>query len=263
MVASLLLIPTPIAEEGALHLPAETLVRLHSTRRFLVETPKAARRHLSRLGHPLPPAEWILTPIPPSPDPAWCQMALAPCRAGESVALLTDCGAPAIADPGAAVVAAAHLLSIPVEPLVGPSSLLLALMASGLPAQRFAFHGYLPVKETACRAAIGKLETLSRRDACTQIFIETPYRNDRLLRLLLTVLSPTTRLAIAYHLTAPDGWVRTRTVGEWRHHPPVLARRPVTFLFNAALPPPPDILLPGSAGPTPSKVSSDRQEGAL
>ncbi|MCL4695571.1 MAG: SAM-dependent methyltransferase [Burkholderiaceae bacterium] len=141
---------------------------------------------------------------------------LAPALAGHDIGLLSEAGLPAVADPGAAVVAAAHTLGVPVLALPGPSSLMLALAASGLDGQSFAFVGYLPQEAGARRERIRELEAASRRLKQTQIFIETPYRNTALFAALLDSAAPTTRLSISVALTLPEGWSRTAPIAQWR-----------------------------------------------
>lgn len=156
---------------------------------------------------------------------------LKPLREGRSLGLLSEAGCPAIADPGAALVEAAHREGFRVVPLVGPSAITLALMASGLEGQRFAFCGYLP-RDAAERAKrICELEARSRREGETEIFIETPYRNDALLSALLDTCAPTTRLCVAADLTLPSEAVETRPVGEWKAKP--IGKRPAVFLLLA------------------------------
>lgn len=160
---------------------------------------------------------------------------LAPARAGHDIGLLSEAGLPAVADPGSALVAAAHAAGIAVEPLAGPSALLLALAASGLNGQSFAFVGYLPVEAAARAARIRELEALSRRLNQTQIAIETPYRNDALLAALAEHLQATTRLAVACGLTLPDQRCETRTAQAWRKAPgaPLGGQLPAVFCFLA------------------------------
>lgn len=147
---------------------------------------------------------------------------LAPIKAGNDLGLISEAGLPAIADPGAQLVAAAHAQGIAVLPLSGPSSLLLALGASGLNGQSFAFVGYLPVDAAARTARLRELEALSRRHGQTQLMIETPYRNQALLDALLAGLQPGTRLSVSVGLTLPQGWTRTSTVAQWRAKPQAL-----------------------------------------
>jgi 16S rRNA (cytidine1402-2'-O)-methyltransferase len=150
------------------------------------------------------------------------------------VGLISEAGVPGVADPGAAVVRRAHALGLKVVPLVGPSSLTLALMASGLEGQRFAFHGYLPVEEHALAARLRALESASRRERATQLFIETPYRNDRMLRAILQHCAPATLLCVASDLTQPGESVRTQSIEAWRRAPPEIGKRPTVFLLLAS-----------------------------
>jgi 16S rRNA (cytidine1402-2'-O)-methyltransferase len=153
--------------------------------------------------------------------------------AGQDVGLLSEAGVPAVADPGAALVAEAHRRGVVVVPCVGPSSLVLALMACGLDGQRFRFVGYLPAEASARREAIAELERRSARDRETQLFIETPYRNDALLGDLLATCGPATRLAVAASLTAPDEWIHMEAIEGWRARPVAIGKRPAIFLLLA------------------------------
>lgn len=156
-----------------------------------------------------------------TPATNWATL-LAPTLAGHDLGLISEAGLPAIADPGAHLVAAAHAQGIEVVPLSGPSSLLLALAASGLNGQSFAFVGYLPVDNAARGARIRELETLSARQQQTQLMIETPYRNEALLQALLGTLKPTTRLSVSCGLSLAQGWTRSATVAQWRAKPQAL-----------------------------------------
>jgi 16S rRNA (cytidine1402-2'-O)-methyltransferase len=159
---------------------------------------------------------------------------LAPALRGEDLGLISEAGMPAVADPGSALVAAAHGLGIDVQPLAGPSSLLMALAASGLNGQQFAFVGYLPHDDAARAARLHELQARSAREAQTQVVIETPYRNEALLRSMITHLAPSTRLAVACALTLPGAWCRMQRVDEWRRGPPAIdRRRPAVFMFLA------------------------------
>jgi 16S rRNA (cytidine1402-2'-O)-methyltransferase len=158
---------------------------------------------------------------------------LAPLREGRGLGLVSEAGCPAIADPGAALVAIAHREGYRVVPLIGPSSLVLALMASGLEGQRFAFWGYLPRDKDEREMKLRELEHRSRADAATQIFIETPYRNEAMVSSLLRACSPETRLCIASNLTLPQETIHTATVAAWRAQPPAPARRPSVFMLLA------------------------------
>lgn len=159
---------------------------------------------------------------------------LTPVLAGIDVGLMSEAGCPAVADPGALLVRRAHERGIRVVPMVGPSSLLLSLMASGLNGQSFAFHGYLPVDEEARNRRIRELEAESSRFSRTQLFIETPYRNDRMFEALRTTCKPETRLCVARDLTLDSEWITTRRIAEWKKAAaPDLAKRPTVFLILA------------------------------
>ncbi len=201
---------------------------------FVVENSKTARRHIKRLGvkAPLPDVEMQVldehTRSETLPD------LLAPLLAGRNVGLMSEAGCPGIADPGAALVELAHRHSIRVVPLIGPSAILLALMASGLNGQSFAFHGYLPSERADRETRIRELEEESKVRDMTQICIEAPYRNQHLLTSLLECARPTTRLCLAANLTLPAELVQTKTIAEWKKAAPDLHKQPAVFLFQAA-----------------------------
>lgn len=232
-MAALYLIPTPLGAHAPLDaLPAGVVARVRAIDFFLVEGPKAARAFLKAAGHPRPIATLEIHAIPE--DEAAIDAHLAALSAGRDVGVLSEAGAPAIADPGAKVVRRAHAAGHRVVPLVGPSAVMLALMASGLEGQRFAFHGYLPVDDAALARRLKALEAASRRDRATQVFIETPYRNDRMLRAIAQHCAPATLLCVAADLTQAEESVRTRSVAQWREHPPAIGKRPAVFLLLAA-----------------------------
>ena len=201
----------------------------------IAETPKAARAFLKAAGTNRPLQEIRVERIPENPGDEAVSALLAPILAGEDGGLVSDAGCPAVADPGAAVIRIAHAKNIHVVPLVGPSSLLLALMASGLQGQRFAFHGYLPVDERQLQSRVRELELESAKLEQTQIFIETPYRNERMLKNLASSLRPDTLLCVATDLTLGSEQIVTRPVSAWRKAPPAnLKDRPSVFLLLAA-----------------------------
>ena len=219
-------IPTPLGGELQDALPAPALATIRSIKDFAVENAKSARAFLGALGMPV--RELSIVEITDKAD------LLAPLRAGRALGLLSEAGCPAIADPGAQLVEAAHREGFRVVPLIGPSAITLALMASGLEGQRFAFCGYLP-REGAPRAKrIRELETRSRREHETEIFIETPYRNDALFSALLEVCAPATQLCVAADLTLATESIRTRSVAEWRRAKGAIGKRPAVFLLLAA-----------------------------
>ena len=231
----LYLLPAALSEDTPAEavVPAAALERIRALRHFVVEDAKTARRWLSACGHPGPMRDLAMAELnehTPSKDvPAL----LAPLHQGHDVGLLSEAGVPAVADPGASLVAAAHVAGLSIVPLVGPSSLLLALMASGLEGQRFRFVGYLPADSAARRAALQELERQSARHRETQLFIETPYRNDVLLADVVEACKPTTRLAVAADLTGPTEWIRSAAVGDWKKKPEKIGKRPAIFLLLA------------------------------
>lgn len=215
-------------------LPARTIATARSIGHWVVETPKAARAFLKSLGPGRPIAELSIRELRPDAGAAEIAALLAPARAGHRVGMVSDAGAPAVADPGATLVAGAHAEGIAVVPLVGPSAILLALMASGLSGQAFAFHGYLPVPEAARTARLRELEMDSRALGRTQVFIETPYRNAAMLETLVKALAPRTRLAVAADLTLPTESVRMQAASAWRGVDlSAYQRRPAIFLIQA------------------------------
>ena len=218
-------IPTPLGGSAKDALPRPSLEIVVSLKDFAVENAKSARAFLADAG--LPVREINIVEIGKSQD------LLRPLREGRPLGLLSEAGCPAIADPGAALVEAAHREGFRVVPLVGPSSIALALMASGLEGQRFAFCGYLPRDKNELKKRIRELELRSRKEEETEIFIETPYRNDALLSVLLETCSAGTRLCIAADLTLPTESVQTRTIADWKRRSAAIGKRPAVFLLLA------------------------------
>ena len=217
-------IPTPLGGPPAEALPASALQTIRTLKDFAVENAKSARAFLGGIGMPV--RELNLQVL--NGDST---RLLVPLREGRPLGLLSEAGCPAIADPGAALVEAAHLEGFRVVPLVGPSSILLALMASGLEGQRFAFCGYLPRDAAERKRKIRELEDRSRRERETEIFIETPYRNEAMLAALLESCSPATRLCVAADLTLPSESIVTRPIARWPRTP--IGRRPAVFVLLA------------------------------
>jgi 16S rRNA (cytidine1402-2'-O)-methyltransferase len=203
-------------------------------RHFVVEAEKTARKHLKALGVTTPIRELAMSTLNEHTKPADVAALLAPLLAGEDVGLISEAGCPAVADPGAQLVALAHERGIRVAPLIGPSSILLALMASGANGQCFAFHGYLPVDATEKAKVVKELEQRSRQRNETQVFIETPYRNNALLQQLRETLAPSTRLAVACDLTLPTETIVSRQVKDWPQDAPDFHKRPAIFILHAA-----------------------------
>ncbi len=205
---------------------------------FIAENAKTARAELKRMAHPIPLRELNIVQLPEKlsyTETAAIDQLLSPLLAGRDVGLMSEAGCPAIADPGALLVRRAHALGLCVKPLVGPSSILLALMASGLDGQRFAFHGYLPAREPDRSQRIAALEKESLHLQQTQIFIETPYRNLALFTALIKEAHPHTLLCLACDLTLDQEIIMTRSVAEWKKQPPPeIDKRPTVFLFLAS-----------------------------
>jgi len=215
-------------------LPKRTLDIARALTHWVVETPKAARAYLKSIDIAVPVATLDIQALPSATVAADHAALLAPAHAGHAIGLLSDAGCPGVADPGALMVAAAHAAGIAVVPLVGPSAILLALMASGMNGQGFVFHGYLPVKSEARAAALRMLEIASRKDRTTQLFIETPYRNVAMLEAAASVLDPSTIVCVAADLTLPSETIERRTAAAWRRQDlQRFDRRPALFAVCA------------------------------
>jgi len=232
---TLYLIPVPLgAVSPEMSSPASALARVRPLTHFVVENAKSARAFLKAVGTDAPLQALQLEELNEHTRTEALDRLLAPLRAGHDVGLLSEAGCPAVADPGADLVALAQRENIRVVPLIGPSSILLALMASGLNGQRFAFQGYLPAKEAERAKMLRDLESESRKRRQTQIFIETPYRNRQLLVGILQTCQPATRLTVATDLSLPGESVLTRTIQQWKKQtPPDIERRPTVFLMLA------------------------------
>ncbi len=229
----LYLIPTLLSENTIPQvLPPHVLTIIHGLRQFIVEDVRTARRFLSKTGHPGPidqlqfrelnehtPADEIASLL------SYLQMV--------DTGVISEAGVPGVADPGAAVVRLAHKHGIKVVPLVGPSSILMALMASGLNGQSFAFVGYLPVKQNERQDRLRALERRSTTEQQTQIFIETPYRNMQLLDDILKCCRPSTMLTIAADITGAGEFIRTQSIQQWKNKLPELNKIPAVFLLQA------------------------------
>jgi 16S rRNA (cytidine1402-2'-O)-methyltransferase len=228
---TLYLLPVALGgDNAAFQVPPATIDTARRLRTFIAENAKSARGFLRAIAHPGPlQALSIHTLDEHTRDVAPLLDLL---LSGEDCGLMSEAGCPAVADPGSALVRRAHEAGLRVVPLVGPSSILLALMASGMNGQRFAFHGYLPVERSERARKLRELE--ARASAETQIFIETPYRNEALLSALFQHCRGDTLLCVAADLTLPDGFVAARSIAEWKKKPPMLDRRPAVFLLSRA-----------------------------
>jgi 16S rRNA (cytidine1402-2'-O)-methyltransferase len=215
-------------------LPAEVRALASRLDTYIAENAKTARAFLKQIGTTRPLQEITIHSLTEKTDATQIQAWLRPLRQGGEIGLVSEAGCPAVADPGARVADIAHGMGLSVRPWVGPSSILLALMASGLDGQRFAFHGYAPVESEERGRQLRAWEQNSARQNQTQMLIETPYRNAAMFAALLGALRGDTRLCVARSLTTGDEWIRTRTVAEWKTQPaPDLDKKPTLFLYLA------------------------------
>ena len=231
---NLYLIPTTLGDNNPLEvLPMSVKKVIEELSTFIVENEKTARRFIKKITPNKPQPSLKIKLIDKYVDPVEVNSYLDICMQGESVGLMSEAGVPAIADPGADVVKLAHSKGVKVIPMVGPSSILMAMMASGMNGQGFAFNGYLPIDKGERKREIKKYERVSREQNQSQIFIETPYRNGKLLDELRASLSPKTRLCIAANITMPDEYIKTFTVAEWKKQKPELHKIPTIFIIHA------------------------------
>ncbi|KRC76226.1 Ribosomal RNA small subunit methyltransferase I [compost metagenome] len=215
-------------------LPAEVRALAGRLDTYIAENAKTARAFLKLIGTTRPLQEITIHTLTDKADAAQIKTWLAPVAQGAEIGLVSEAGCPAVADPGAKVVAAAHRLGITVTPWVGPSSILLGLMASGLDGQRFAFHGYAPVDAAERAKQLRAWEQHSAKHNQTQLLIETPYRNAAMFATLLASLKADTRLCVARSVTTAEEWIATHTVAEWKQlPPPQLDKLPTLFLYLA------------------------------
>jgi 16S rRNA (cytidine1402-2'-O)-methyltransferase len=213
-------------------LPAAAIARVRVLRRFVVEGEKAAWRLLARILEPAAAASVLMERLDEHTKAEELPALLSPLEEGEDLGLISEAGMPCVADPGAALAALAHDRGFAVAPLVGPSSILLALAASGLDGQRFNFLGYLPPDQGGRISALASMDRAIRSDGVTRIFIETPYRNAHLLENCLASLSPETRLCVAASLLSPEERIRSATVAAWKASPWKLGKEPALFLVG-------------------------------
>lgn len=231
---TLYLIPSPLSEEPVESvLPQRVLSVISSLQCFVVEEVRTARRFLSSAGRKGQIDTLEFHQLNEHTTPSQVEALSTLFDDGRSVGLISEAGLPAVADPGAALVELCHRIGVKVVPLVGPSSLMMALMGSGLNGQSFAFNGYLPAKTPQRRTALVQFEKLSSKLHQSEIFIETPYRNDSLLADMLDCLSGETRLCIATDITASDESVITKTIAEWKQQKPIIGKRPTVFILLA------------------------------
>jgi len=229
--ATVYLIPSLLHEEGLRSIPSYIMDIVKQCTVLFVENERTTRRFLKKLDKVIviDNYEWFtMTNEDPNTDSFRKKI-----KEEKTIGIISEAGCPGIADPGQQLVAIAQELNIEVKPLVGPNSILLALMASGMNGQQFRFAGYLPIKNPERNNAIKDLESESAKKNCTQIFIETPYRNNQLMEALLLICQPLTKVCIAVDLTGSTELIKTKTVGEWRKSKPDFHKRPAIFLLQA------------------------------
>lgn len=232
MAGTLYLIPTPLGDTPLERvLPEETRHIAAGLDTFIVEHPKTARAFLKQVGTATPLQQLTLLELNEHTKADELEALLAPLLAGRDVGLISEAGCPAVADPGADMARLAHHHGIRVHPLVGPSSILLALMGSGLVGQRFAFHGYLPAKPEERARALRELEKRAEKEDAAQAFIETPYRNIAMLEAILSACRDDTLVTVASDLTLDSEYLVTRAVSDWRGTTPEIQKRPSVFLL--------------------------------
>ena len=229
----LYLIPTLLGDNPPFEvLPISIKKVIEENRNYIVENEKSARRFIKRISPKKSQSKLQLQVLNKYTTEEERNSFLDPCLEGTSVGLLSEAGCPAIADPGSDVVALAHQMNIQVVPLVGPSSLILALMASGMNGQGFTFHGYLPIDKHERKSKLKMLERISGEQHTAQIFIETPYRNMKMLEDISTLLQPNTRVCVACDLTLPTEYIRTKMAKEWKSNKEDLHKRPAIFIIQ-------------------------------
>lgn len=225
------LIPSLLDENGIDAIPSYIITAVKNCRVFFVENERTARRYLKKLWKEIviDEYEWYVISDAPEVKEIFKQKM----REGKNVGLISEAGCPGVADPGQALIAIAQEMNAHIRPLVGPNSILLALMASGMNGQQFQFIGYLPIDNQQRIKTIKELEAESQKKNCTQIFIETPYRNNQLIEALIKNCKSSTKFCIAADLTGPAEWIKTKTIADWKNEKLDLHKRPVIFLLQA------------------------------
>ena len=231
----LYLIPTTIGENPPLEvLPLSVKKVIEEQNHFIIENEKVARRFIKKITPQKNQDELQLYPLNKFTTQEEIETYLDPCITGISMGLMSDAGSPGIADPGAIIVAKAHRIGIPVKPLVGPSSILLAMMGSGLNGQNFAFNGYLPIDKKQRLQSLISYEKKSSKEHQAQIFIETPYRSDAIFNDFLKSMNPLTNLCVACDVTLESEFILTQSIREWKKKKPQLDKRPCIFIIQSS-----------------------------
>lgn len=234
MSGTLYMIPCPISEEGLNTIPKDTIELLHRLDHFVVERARTTRRYIKSTGHPKTIDSLNIFELDKEqPESQELFSFLKQLKTGQSIGVISEAGCPGIADPGAIIVHWAHQNNIKVVPLVGPSSIFLALMGSGMNGQGFCFHGYLPAKTNEMSKALKRVESLSISTRQTQIFMEAPYRNKNIFEQALKALSTQTKLCIACDINTSQEYIKTMTIDQWKkQNAPDLHKRPCIFLLG-------------------------------
>lgn len=232
MTATVYLIPSLLHEEGLRAIPPYITGIVKQCQVLFVENERTARRYLKTLAKEIviDNYEWFTM----AGDDETAKAFRKKINEGKTIGIISEAGCPGIADPGQQLVSIAHERKVEVKPLVGPNSILLALMASGMNGQQFKFNGYLPIQNPERNKAIKELESESAKKNCTQIFIETPYRNNQLMDALLTICQPSTKICIAADITGDKEFIKTRSVTDWKKDKPDIHKRPAIFLVHAS-----------------------------
>jgi len=234
-MATVYLIPSLLSEEGMNSIPPDITKAIKSCDVFFVENERTTRRYFKQLWKAYLPGQEIIIDnyqwhIISKESTAAFKKAL---EEKKTIGIVSEAGCPGVADPGQQLIAVAQQMNAEIKPLTGPNSILLALMASGMNGQHFQFTGYLPIDNHERSKSIKDLEAESLKKNCTQIFIETPYRNNQLIEALLKNCNPATRLCIAVDITGNDEWIKTKTINEWQKNKPDIHKRPAIFLLYA------------------------------
>ncbi len=225
------LIPSLLHEHGNSAIPSYMVDEVRKCQIFFVENERTARRYLKQLSRDIQIDDYIWYVI--SDELSVLQSFRQHLKEDTTIGIISEAGCPGVADPGQSLVSIAHEMNATLKPLVGPNSILLALMASGMNGQQFRFLGYLPIESQERIRSIKELEAAAIKENCTQIFIETPYRNNQLLDAIIKTCRKTTRLCIAVDLTSPEEFIRTKTIEEWARDVPDLHKRLAIFLVGA------------------------------
>ena len=232
-MATVYLIPSLLQEEGLEAIPSYILNAIKECQVFFVENERTTRRYFKKLWQEMviDDYEWVNMSDTSGVSDTFKRKL----KENKTIGIISEAGCPGVADPGQLLVDIAHQMNVEVKPLVGPNSILLALMASGMNGQQFQFHGYLPIDNQERVKAIKDLEAESAKKKCTQVFIETPYRNNQLIEALLKNCDPSTKLCIAVDLTGKKEWIKTKTITGWQKQVPDIHKRPAIFLLYSAL----------------------------